>query len=104
MSKTVRVYPKHVATKFSWPDIWPFHDYVLTFEVPGDASWQIIPLTRRAQRTLFVSKQTGGEHHEMTEKSHMITLTAGFRARSAGCYFGIDASKWAEEMAVEYEE
>lgn len=85
-------------------DTWPFHDFVLRFEIPSTASWKIIPLTMRAERAWAVSVRTGGERYERNETMQIIQLTAGLRAKLAGRYLGTNAAVWGDEMVVEYKE
>ena len=92
-----------MATKFSWPDLWPFHDFTLRFELPVGLEPIILPLTDRANRTLQVSLRTGGRQDQISGSVHIIELTAGLRARLAGGYFGTNAAAWGDEIMIEYD-
>lgn len=58
----------------------------------GRISFSLVGLTDRARRTLNVSKDTGGIKWTATDTMIRVTLTAGWRARSAGPYGGFWAS------------
>lgn len=98
----VRVNCSEARVHFTWPDLWPFHDFQLTYEVPLEGKFRLRFLSERARRTYLRSLQTGGYRETTTNNALRIELTAGLRARFAGGYLGLDPLAWARDVTVEY--
>ena len=98
----IRLAPFRTCVSFAWPDVWPFHDFHLIYFMPGQANYRLRFLSRRASATYERAVQTGGLRETRTDHSTEVELTAGFRARVVGRYFGIDPAAWSQHVVMEY--